>query len=1581
MWLKRIRRFSTTVIVLLATIVTIWFSQVNVAYAWEYASPDAIIMNVTPVQLTSPLKVHDGWTMKNYVNQSSNWSFGINNGSDTSITMNQNTDYYSGNPIVWFYAKNTIMVFPANMNKVVSLGENGGVHFYSHALNKGDEIPVQYWAASESPLASHSEGFGVEDMTTAGEGLYIYKGFPFRAAAATGVPCSRKGDSTAWHPTCALCGETIRFNFYGNHLAVAEMPTLTTGATYIYTCRVCGGLEQGAAISHTCKRVSSNQYNLNYDKNTKDPNSYGTTSPQVVFYHQDGTTGKAEFDRLEVTGDLNARESEFVRPGYVFTGWNTKPDGSGVTVNAGQSLAYFYNNADTVKNVEGIATYKNESAGVYDITLYAQWEANTSYLKIDANTNAFGGGAKYNGHEIWVSEETPYQMMSEQDGADKGSANGYAASTYKVDGSITPPKGYTADFVVKEIIAESITANTSFVDFSIGEDFNGYFDTETKTYTFGQEKRTKERADVLTLGYKQDDITLPGAPDSSTESFVGWYTDENFTQYAGEEGDSYSLSENTTFYARYASMNVDVTDAYFKKKTTTDGFDNVVRNDQGKAVNDAATPSAASAVQNATGAINLAMNMFTPNSWHTLYKPQWKYNTEGDTAWKDFNALNGANNSTSVNDYNATYNKGSYTYKVQSSGLYKLDAFGAQGGNYGSYKGGLGGEAYGTFYLTEGDELTITVGGQNGYNGGGSASSFGNGGGYTIVKSKKLGTLLIAGGGGGASNAQAGGAGGLTTSLRPDQTASTNGNSGINSVSGGGGGYKGGNVNYTNASATKTFAYTGSYQSFTAPADGTYTLEAWGAQGGNVINAFRTGVTVTGGLGGYSAGKITLKAGETIYITVGGQGASSNQTVSLKEYGRNDDGDREWLAYIRGGYNGGGHNIFFSTSSTIQGAGGGGATSFTKTLRSGVVTDYYIPETSVRTATGELQLYENYKNEVLLVGGGGGGASAGKKEDDVCTFAYGGTGGGIKGGMGGTGFNPYRGGLGGTQTAPAPTAGESWNYVNGVSYYRKAAFGYGGSIEGNSSSWDHAVTVGAGGAGWYGGAAGNTYTAGGGGSGYIGGVTSGSTQNGRQSGNGKAVVSYQIMVVSGSYGGSNYINTVSAQTSTTGNLSGKKTGDGQVKITGVVLNLSDGKDNYAELLGAPFPDTAAPGSVGELQADATSGAQVLSWEEPNSNGTVYDFRVQLYELPTSGSNVDLKQTSDVFSRTLESAVAGYYYIYNNEAGTNLANYINSRYKKPAYTWDNQHYSDALTGFVQIPSLAVNTTARYIHVAAVDVAGNIGPTSTKEVAKTNLCTVTFHTNHLKFQLSPASSVDSGTWDVYGRTDSVSAIGENKQNAYYRGYYAVDGSNQTGDCGTLNGQDIGLHFGGEFPIPAATGCTFVGWNTKADGTGTYYSANGDNIGVSDEVDKMLVLFDLTGSHVPSPCMDTINNLGHVLASELQLETNKEVPVVELQRMLDTTERNVQEEVPLFTASERAERERFLNKLYNRLQDIFYEHEFILNDRRLTFTETNGNVVLPCDQLYQMYTQYQEEKVKNPAKKVAKYAEQQYDEYMER
>ena len=219
------------------------------------------------------------------------------------------------------------------------------------------------------------------------------------------------------------------------------------------------------------------------------------------------------------------------------------------------------------------------------------------------------------------------------------------------------------------------------------------------------------------------------------------------------------------------------------------------------------------------------------------------------------------------------------------------------------------------------------------------------------------------------------------------------------------------------------FDYTGGEQTFTAPVNGTYKLEVWGAQGGG-------DTSYTGGYGGYSIGHVSLTNGKILYLNVAEKGkyCTGNECIADNTY------------------NGGGYcqSLDNQRAGAISSCGSGGGA------------------THIATNSGLLYTLKENKNSLVIVAGGGGGANY----CNGLNYANGGHGGGYIGtsaiDIGARDFS-VNGGLeatGGTQTS---------GY----------AFGQ-GSKYGNSSN----TNVG-GGSGLYGGKS-STINGAGGGSGYIG---------------------------------------------------------------------------------------------------------------------------------------------------------------------------------------------------------------------------------------------------------------------------------------------------------------------------------------------------------------------------------------------------------------------------------------------------------------------------------------------------------------
>ena len=417
-----------------------------------------------------------------------------------------------------------------------------------------------------------------------------------------------------------------------------------------------------------------------------------------------------------------------------------------------------------------------------------------------------------------------------------------------------------------------------------------------------------------------------------------------------------------------------------------------------------------------------------------------------------------------------------YTGSVQTAtltpGRYKLECWGAQGGNSnqsnGTYgNGGKGGYSTGILNVSTNTTIYITVGGQGqngvfntrtagGFNGGGSGRDWsstnhgGSGGaGATDIRINQdsfYARVIVAGGGGGwyGGGLHCDSAGGGSGYVYTPTTASNYpsgcllnsayylsnaqtiaGNQSFSSPTGGtetghsGNGYvritKLTDVIYlTHANNDiMDFNYTGSTQSKTLK-PGTYTIECWGGQGGTYSGYI-------GGYGGYSKGTITLTKTTTVYVSVGGAGSSSSTAA---------------------GFNGGGTGI-------SSGRGGGGAT-------------------DVRI--GQNSLYSR-----VIVAGGGGGAGVTSANANPC-----GCGGGEYGGDG-----YYNNTTGSYTTGQNRSGGSASQTAGGITWNTgtQATFGQGGNASGYS--------CGGGGGGWYGG--GGAYDSdsdsdgrwGGGGSGYV----------------------------------------------------------------------------------------------------------------------------------------------------------------------------------------------------------------------------------------------------------------------------------------------------------------------------------------------------------------------------------------------------------------------------------------------------------------------------------------------------------------
>ena len=166
-----------------------------------------------------------------------------------------------------------------------------------------------------------------------------------------------------------------------------------------------------------------------------------------------------------------------------------------------------------------------------------------------------------------------------------------------------------------------------------------------------------------------------------------------------------------------------------------------------------------------------------------------------------------------------------------------------------------------------------------------------------------------------------------------------------------------------------TYGYTGSYQTFVAPAIGFYKIELWGAQGGNSRgnnskkcsysrgNAYGGGC---GGFGAYTSGTIKLNKDDTLYIYVGQRGLDASAKNNRA-----------------GGWNGGGSSTHDHSDDEASGSGGGA--------------------TDVRLVSGAWNNFVSLKSRIMVAAGGGGGSdvyaggSGGKTTSSTARYSRGAT--------------------------------------------------------------------------------------------------------------------------------------------------------------------------------------------------------------------------------------------------------------------------------------------------------------------------------------------------------------------------------------------------------------------------------------------------------------------------------------------------------------------------------------------------------------------------------------------------------------
>ena len=550
-------------------------------------------------------------------------------------------------------------------------------------------------------------------------------------------------------------------------------------------------------------------------------------------------------------------------------------------------------------------------------------------------------------------------------------------------------------------------------------------------------------------------------------------------------------------------------------------------------------------------------------------------------------------------------------FTVDRTGVYGFELWGACGASYGEYEGEKGECSSCRIFLREGDVVGVYTGLPG------------------VYENTQDG--IVCNGGEGSY-------------------ISINGNVVMSSSGGRGASY--------NLHVSNTYEYTGSVRTFTAEAEGDYTLEVWGASG------TRAGDGKSGpGSGGYASGTVHLTEGSVLYICAGG----SN------------------------GYNGGGAGGTDRYGS--RGGNGGGAT-------------------HIASADGFLSGLSGNRESVYIVAGGGGGAGGSQSSAGTGGGAVGGT--GISPWPGGEGSAS-----GGSQTAPGGYGSGRGGFGYGGRGYSVGDNDYpfnmnGGGGGGWFGGGGGTVTSesygcgGGGGSGYIGGVEDGVLRSGiNWGDGYA--VIScevcinGLEAVGRGTGFFPDGLAYGDHVV------------IAHSECVYPDEDTECAGYCRITEPDEVFSGSSSALVYS-------PDAEAPDAVSRIgmEYDAAGGRLGLLWDMPSDNGTVYAYMARAYSSSDVISGNDNYAQSDIKKLCIATGVYGYYYLID-DSETRDAGYVLDNGIRLDTTWTHLSgrsadsdfavwYNAADPGQKQCRDVSIvpDGSDRYIHLICVDRAGNVSP---------------------------------------------------------------------------------------------------------------------------------------------------------------------------------------------------------------------------------------------------------------------------------
>ena len=223
------------------------------------------------------------------------------------------------------------------------------------------------------------------------------------------------------------------------------------------------------------------------------------TKYRIVFNGNGADSGTMSNQQYYYGFSQNLNTNQYSKTGYVFTGWNTKPDGTGTAYNNGQSISNLTETPNGVINL-----YAQWTPNIYTIT----WK-NYDGAVLETNNVTHGSTPVYTGATPTRPDSNGYRY----------SFNGWAPDVSPAEQSVI----YTAQYTQTPIT------------YTVSYDANGGSGAPA-----GQ---SKTHGTNLTLSTQ--------VPTLSGYEFTGWNTNANGSGTSYQPGGVYSANADVTLYAQW----------------------------------------------------------------------------------------------------------------------------------------------------------------------------------------------------------------------------------------------------------------------------------------------------------------------------------------------------------------------------------------------------------------------------------------------------------------------------------------------------------------------------------------------------------------------------------------------------------------------------------------------------------------------------------------------------------------------------------------------------------------------------------------------------------------------------------------------------------------------------------------------------------------------------------------------------------------------------------------------------------------------------------------------------------------------